>query len=150
MTILLRPIMTEKSMKLASIGEYTFEIDKNTTKLQVGKEVTERFSVKVLKIKIINVKGEVKSQKRVRKSYKTTGFKKAIIKIEKNQKIAIFETPKDGSAGSPQGEAVVTTAENEPQVIKEKKDILRRTNVKVERGVTGSVPTTQRKVITGK
>lgn len=142
MTILLRPIMTEKSMKLASFGEYTFEVAKATNKEQVAKAVAEKFNVKILKVKIINVKGEIKSQKRVRKSYKTTGFKKAIVQIEKNQKIAIFETPKE--------EAMVTTAENEPQVIKEKKDILRRTNVRVERGATGVAPTTQRKVITGK
>lgn len=142
MIILKRPIITEKSMKLAGQSWYTFEVDKNANKLLVAKEVARKFSVKVLKVKIINVKGEIKSQKRVRKFYKTAGFKKAIVKIEKNQKIAIFETPKE--------EVVVTTAEGEPQIVKERKDILRRTKVKVERGATGATPTTQRKVITGK
>ncbi len=142
MIILKRPIITEKSMKLAGQSWYTFEVDKNANKLLVAKEVARKFSVKVLKVKIINVKGEIKSQKRVRKFYKTTGFKKANVQIEKNQKIAIFETPQE--------EAVVTTAEGEPIKIKERKDILGRTNVKVERGVIGVAPTTQRKVITGK
>lgn len=142
MIVLLRPIISEKSMKLAGQNWYTFEVDKNATKLQVAKEVAEKFNVKVLKVKIINVKGEVKSQKRVRKFYRTASFKKAIVKIAKDQKIAIFETPKE--------EVTVTTAEGEPQVIKEKKDILRRTKVRVERGATGTAPTTQRKVITGK
>lgn len=146
MIILKRPIITEKSMKLAGQSWYTFEVDKNANKLLVAKEVARKFSVKVLKVKIINVKGEIKSQKRVRKFYKTAGFKKAIVKIEKNQKIAIFETPKE--------EVVVTPpaggAEGEPQIVKERKDILRRTKVKVERGATGATPTTQRKVITGK
>lgn len=150
MIVIKRPMLTEKSMKLAGAGKYTFEVDKNATKLQVAQEVVKKFNVKVIRVKIINTKGENKSQRRVRKFYQTTGFKKAIVQIEKGQKIAIFETPKDGSTGSPQGEAVVTTAEGEPIKLKEKKDILGRTKVKVEKSAVGAAPTTQRKVITGK
>lgn len=142
MTILLRPIISEKSMKLAERGLYTFEVGKEATKLQIASEVANKFSVKVLKVGTLNIKGERKSQRRVRKFYKTSGFKKAVVQVGKGQKIAIFETPKE--------EAVVTTAEGEPQLIKEKKDILRRTKVRVEKGATGTAPTTQRKVITGK
>ncbi len=142
MTILIRPIMTEKSMKLASNNEYTFEVRKYANTFQIAKEVADRFRVDVLSIKIINIHGKQKTQKRVRKFYQTSGFKKAIVRVKKGQTITIFETPKE--------EAVVTTAEEEPVVIKDKKDILRRTNVRVERGATGVTPTTQRKVITGK
>lgn len=141
--IIKRPIITEKSMKLAEKHLYTFEVDKNATKDIIAKIVADKFNVKVLKVKIINVKGETKSQRRVRKFYKTSGFKKAIIQVGKTQKIALFETPK-------QEEAVVTTAEGEPIKLREKKDILGRTKIKVERGATGAAPTTQRKVITGK
>lgn len=142
MIIVRRPIITEKSMRLAQNHFYTFEVDKNATKTQIGKRVAEKFGVKVLSVKTINVKGEIKSQKKVRKLYKSAGFKKAIVQIGKTQKIAIFETPKE--------EAVVTTAENEPIKLKEKKDLLGRTKVKVERSAVGAAPTTQRKVITGK
>lgn len=143
MSILLkRPIISEKSMRLASAGFYTFEVGKDATKDQIRKFVANKFNVKVLKVKTMNVKGEVKNQRRVRKFYQKAGFKKAIVQVAKGQKIAIFETPKE--------EAVVTTAEGEPQVLKEKKDILRRTRVKIEKGAPGAAPTTQRKVITGK
>lgn len=142
MIVLLRPIISEKSMKLASRGEYTFEVAKVANKEQVKKAVEDKFKVDVLKVAMINTKGEVKQQRRVRKSYQTKGFKKAIVKLKKGQVIPVFEAPKE--------EAVVTTTEGEPQVIKERKDILRRTKVKVERGATGAAPTTQRKVITGK
>lgn len=142
MIIVRRPIITEKSMKLAQNHFYTFEVDKNATKTQIRERVAEKFGVKVLSVKTVNVKGEVKSQKKVRKLYKSAGFKKAIVQIGKTQKIAIFETPKE--------EAVVTTAENEPIKLKEKKDLLGRTKVKVERSAVGAAPTTQRKVITGK
>lgn len=142
MIIVRRPIITEKSMKLAQNHFYTFEVDKDATKTQIGKRVAEKFGVKVLSVKTLNIKGEIKSQRKVRKLYKSTGFKKAIVQIEKTQKIAIFETPKE--------EAIVTTAENEPIKLKEKKDFLGRTKIKVEKSAVGAAPTTQRKVITGK
>ena len=133
-------------MKLAQSNFYTFEVDKYATKAQIGKKVAEKFGVKVLSVKVINVKGETKSQKRVRKLYKSEGFKKAMVQVDKGQKIAIFETPKE--------EAVVTPpaggAENELVKLKEKKDFLGRTKVKVEKTAVGAAPTTQRKVITGK
>ncbi|OGE64097.1 50S ribosomal protein L23 [Candidatus Daviesbacteria bacterium RIFCSPLOWO2_02_FULL_36_8] len=142
MIILRRPIITEKSMKLAESGLYVFEIDKLATKLQVAKIVADKFKVKVLSVKVLNVKGKVKSQKRVRKSYQVQGFKKAMVQVKKGDKIAIFETPKE--------EAIVTTAEGEPIKLREKKDMLRGTKVKIESSAVGAAPTTQRKVITGK
>ncbi|OGE18994.1 50S ribosomal protein L23 [Candidatus Daviesbacteria bacterium RIFCSPLOWO2_02_FULL_41_8] len=142
MIVIKRPIITEKSMKLAQGGLYVFEVDKDATKPLVAKAVAEKFNVKVLKVKIINVKGKSKQQRKVRKIYKTGGFKKALVQVGKGQTIAIFETPKE--------EVTVTTAEGEPIKLKEKKDFLGRTKVKVEKTGVGASPTTQRKVITGK
>ncbi|MBI2337973.1 50S ribosomal protein L23 [Candidatus Daviesbacteria bacterium] len=142
MIILKRPIITEKSMKLAQSGLYTFEVDKNATKPEIAKKVAEKFNVKVVEVNTVNVRGRVKAQRRVRKSYQQSGFKKAIVHVGKGQTIAIFETPKE--------EVTVTTGEGEPIRLKEKKDILGRTKVKVEKSAVGAAPTTQRKVITGK
>ena len=142
MIILKRPIITEKSMKLAQANHYTFEIDKTAKKPQVAKAVAEKFNVKVIGVKIINIKGQTKTQRSVRKSYQTASIKKAIVQVKKGDKIAIFETPKE--------EAIVTSAESEPIMMREKKDLLGRTKVKVERSAVGAAPTTQRKVITGK
>lgn len=143
MIILKRPIISEKSMKLAGAGLYTFMVDRDATKPQIAKSVSEQFKVDILRIRTFNIKGEMKMQRRVRKIYKEPNFKKAIVQVKKGQTIPIFEAPKEE-------DVVVTTAEGEPQVLKEKKDILRRTKVKVERGDVGAAPTTQRKVITGK
>lgn len=143
MIILKRPIISEKSMKLASTHLYTFEVDKNATKQQIAKAVTDKFNVKVLSVKTINVKGEVKSQKKVRKLYQSKGLKKALIQLGKTQKITLFETPK-------QDLVTVTQVEGEPIKLREKKDLLGRTKVKVEKSAVGAAPTTQRKVITGK
>lgn len=143
MIVIKRPIITEKSMKLAAQNLYTFEVDKDANKSQISKAVSEKFNVKVLRVKTINIKGEVKSQRRVRKSYTSSPLKKAIVQLKKSEKLAIFETPKEE-------EAIVTTAESEPIKLKEKKSILGRTKVKVEKSAVGAAPTTQRKVITGK
>ena len=142
MIVIKRPIITEKSMKLAQSNFYTFEVDKNSTKIQIAKSVADKFGVKVLKVKVMNVKGEAKQNPRMRRMYQTAGFKKAIVHIDKGEKIAMFETPKE--------EVTVTTAEGEPIKLKERKDILGRTKVKIEKGGVGAAPTTQRKVITGK
>src|SRR3989344_3155551 len=142
MIIIKRPIISEKSMKLAQKALYVFEVDKDASKLQIAKIVAEKFDVKVLSVKTVNVKGKQKSQRKVRKNYQTKGFKKAYVQVKKGDKIAMFETPKE--------EVTVTTAEGEPIKLKEKKDFLRGTKVKVESSAVGAAPTTQRKVITGK
>ncbi len=143
MIILKRPIISEKSMRLAKSGLYTFEVDKKATKDLISKVVAQTFNVKVLGVKVANVKGKIKMQKSVRKYFKTSTIKKAFVQVKKGEKIAIFETPKDE-------EAVVTTAEGEPQIMREKKDLLGRTKVRIEKRAVGAAPTTQRKVITGK
>lgn len=142
MIILKRPIITEKSMFNAKLGLFTFEVDRNATKFQIAKAVEEKFKVKVVAVKTINTKGQVKQQRTVRKSYQNPTMRKALVKLQKGQTLSLFETPKE--------EAVVTTAEGENVVLKEKKDILKGTKVKIEKSQTAEKTTVQRKVITGK
>src|SRR3989344_3033675 len=113
--MLKRPIVTEKSMKLARAGLYTFEVDKNDNKNVIAKLISDKFKVEVVSVKTINVKGRVKSQKKVRKSFQKPSYKKAIVQLKEGQKLALFET-----LGKTE-EAVVTTAESEPVAVQEKK-----------------------------
>lgn len=129
-------------MRLAATGLYTFEIANEATKPMVAKAVKDKFNVNVISVKVIRIKGQTKTQRATRKNYQAANIKKALVKIGKGEKIAIFETPKE--------EVVVTTAESEPIMLREKKDLLGRTKVKVEKSAVGAAPTTQRKVITGK
>lgn len=134
-----KPIITEKSIKLTEKNFYTFLVEKAATKNKIAKMVADKFKVDVLRVSIINIKPKRKMQRRVRKFYATAGFKKAVVEIKKGQKITIFETPKE--------EQVVSSAEGEPQILKEKKDLLGRTKVRIEKGSARTAPTTQRKVI---
>ena len=140
--IIKKPIISEKSMKLAASGFYIFLVSSDANKKQIAKIVADKFKVDVVIVKTLNMKPKTKMQKRVRKFYAVPGFKKAVVEIKKDQKITIFETPKE--------EEIVSSPEGEPIVLKEKKDLFGRTKVRVEKGATGAAPTTQRKVITGK
>lgn len=142
MIVFQKPFITEKSMRLASVGLYTFVVAKGANKLSVARAVADKFKVKVLSVKIINTKPEEKRHRRSGKYFSTSTFKKALVQVAKGQSIALFEVPKEE-------DVTVTTAQSEPQV-KEKRNILRNTKVKIEKGDIGVTPLTQRKVITGK
>ena len=131
-------------MKKAGSSEYTFAVDRDATKKQIAKQIASQFNVNVLGVRTVNLKPATKMQRRVRKSYLVGGVKKAIVLLKKGQKLAIFESEPEKE------EVVVTSAENEPRIMKEKKSFLGRTKVRVEKSAVGSSPTTQRKVITGK
>lgn len=139
MIILLKPLISEKSMKQAKLGLYTFIISSEANKLQVAKAVADKYSVKVISVKIINSKPKIKSQRKSRSTYSTGKIKKALVQLDKGQKLAIFD------AQSPEEETMAPDAN-----IKETKSLLRGTKVKVERNIDAPVQTTQRKVITGK
>ena len=54
--IIIRPIITEKSMNGNAMKMYTFEVAKNANKIEIKKAVEELFGVKVAKVNTLNVK----------------------------------------------------------------------------------------------
>nr|MDA8396512.1 50S ribosomal protein L23 [Actinomycetota bacterium] len=46
-SIIIRPVVSEKSYGLSDAGTYTFEVDRRANKVEIGKAVEEIFSVKV-------------------------------------------------------------------------------------------------------
>lgn len=126
MTILIRPLINEKSTKLIEGSWFTFEVSKGATKQLVAKAVTEKFKVDVLDVKVINIAGKNKMQKARRRTYVTADIKKALVKLKKGQKIAIFEI-----ASGEKEEVKVTTAEGEEiATTKEKRSLLRSKSLK--------------------
>ncbi len=87
--IIKRPILTEKAKELAKLGQYTFEVEKDVTKSEIKRKIEETFGVEVEKVRII----KVPSKKRVFRGFlgEKKGYKKAIVKLKKGQKIEIFE-----------------------------------------------------------
>ena len=123
--MLKRPIVTEQSMKLSQTGFYTFEVAKALNKRQIAQIVAKKFEVDVLSVRTISVAGKRKTQRSRKGFYTTASMKKAIVEVKKGQKIALFE-----AVVAPE-EALVTTADSQ---VKETKNLLKGTKVKVERG----------------
>lgn len=89
--IVIKPIITEKSMDGIAEKKYTFRVLKSANKIEIAKAVEALFSVKVLKVNTVNVKGH---QRRVGKSegYKSD-WKKAIVKLAEGSKgIEFFDS----------------------------------------------------------
>lgn len=89
--IIVRPLITEKSMATVSEKCYTFEVVKSATKPQIAEAVEKMFGVKVEKVNTINMK---KKPKRVGYHMGHTGeWKKAIVTLTEDSKtIAFFDS----------------------------------------------------------
>ena len=87
--IIIRPIITEKSSSLMGMGKYTFEVHKDANKIQIRKAVEEIFTIKVLSVNTINVKGKPKRMGAFQG--KTRSWKKAIVALPEGQRIEFFE-----------------------------------------------------------
>lgn len=88
--IIIRPLLTEKSTSVReTLNKYTFIVSKDANKIMVKNAIKEMFNVNPLKVNILNVKGK---RKRVRYKYGyTASVKKAVITLDKSEKISIFE-----------------------------------------------------------
>ena len=60
--IIIRPIITEKTMDGTTQKKYTFEVDKKSTKIDVKRAVEELFGVKVQKVNTLHVRGQMRRQ----------------------------------------------------------------------------------------
>ena len=88
--IIIRPIITEKSMMGIAEKKYTFEVAKTATKIDIANAVEEAFKVKVVKVNTVSVRGRLKRQGRTQ-GY-TKSWKKAVVTLTEDSKsIEFFE-----------------------------------------------------------
>jgi ribosomal protein L23 len=134
--VLLKPLVNEKSMRLAKGDMYTFLINLEANKDQVAKIVREKFGVTVVSVKTVTIQPKTKNQRSRRGTFTTAKTKKAIVQVGKGQRIALFEE----ATREPEEEVEVRTAEGEKITeVKEKKSLLKGTKVKIEKAATGKV-----------
>ena len=89
LSILRRPIITEKSTLLQDQGKYAFEVANDANKFQIKNAVQEAFDVNVWKVNVIKVRGKRKRFGPKETSRKS--WKKAIVSLAPGQTITIFE-----------------------------------------------------------
>ncbi len=88
--IILRPVITEKSMNMMGNKEYTFLVHPDATKIQIKDAVEKMFSgTKVERVNTMNQDG--KKRRRGAIVGKTAKTKKAIVKLtEESKDIEVF------------------------------------------------------------
>jgi len=84
-----KPVISEKSTKLAQEGRYVFIVNKKVTKTQIAELIKKMYQVDPIKINILRSMG--KRRRRGRFYGFRPGVKKVIVKVKKGQKIADFE-----------------------------------------------------------
>ncbi|MDD2483636.1 MAG: 50S ribosomal protein L23 [Eubacteriales bacterium] len=88
--IIIKPVISEKSMDDAALKRYTFKVATSANKTQVRHAVEEIFGVDVARVNIMNVKGKLK---RMGKNVgMTAASKKAIVILtDKSKEIEFFK-----------------------------------------------------------
>ena len=88
--IILKPVITERSMDDLQAGKYTFKVAKDANKSEIKKAVEQLFGVEVAKVNTMNCLGRTKRVGRY--VGKTSDWKKAIITLTEGSKaIEFFE-----------------------------------------------------------
>jgi large subunit ribosomal protein L23 len=89
--VIIKPILTEKSLNDAARGEYTFAVNVGASKSEISRAVKELFKVDVLAVSTRTTKGKSKRVFRSRIKATLGPVKKATVRVGKEQKIDIFE-----------------------------------------------------------
>ena len=89
--IIIRPLVSEKSVSTIKSKKYAFEVHPDATKPQIKLAVEEVFGVKVEKVTTINYQGKIKRQGR--HEGRQSSWKKAYVQLTKDSKpIEFFES----------------------------------------------------------
>jgi large subunit ribosomal protein L23 len=86
--IIIKPIITERSMDLLQLGKYTFKVAKGVNKIQIKKAVEELFGVKVESVNTMNCLGR-KKRMGLHAGF-TPAYKKAIVTLKEGSKTIEF------------------------------------------------------------
>lgn len=88
-SVIIRPIVSEKSYAMMEQNRYTFEVDKRATKPHIAQAVEEIFGVTVTGVNTINVPGKPRRQRYAKGM--TRAWKKAVVTLKQGDTIDLFE-----------------------------------------------------------
>ncbi len=80
--IVLKPVITERSIDIMPNGKYTFRVAKDANKVEIAKAVEKLFSVEVVKVNTMNCTGRTRRMGRF--EGQKADWKKAIVTINQN------------------------------------------------------------------
>jgi len=88
--ILIRPIVTEKSVIGSEGGQYTFEVDHRANKMQIADAVSVAFKVTVVDVRSLVMPAKV-TRRGKREIIRQGKWKKAIVTLKPGDRIQLFE-----------------------------------------------------------
>jgi large subunit ribosomal protein L23 len=87
--VLIEPVLSEKANLLREQGKYVFKVDPTANKTQIKEAVRRLFNVHPVSCTVMVVGGKPKRQRY--KSGYTASWKKAVVRLSKDEKIPLFE-----------------------------------------------------------
>ena len=91
MSVLIRPVVSEKSYSLMDRSVYTFIVDPRATKIDVRLAVEQAFGVRVTAVNTLNRKGKSTRNRRTNVRGKRADTKRAIVTLHPDDSIDLFE-----------------------------------------------------------
>jgi large subunit ribosomal protein L23 len=92
MSILIRPVVSEKTYALMDHHTYVFIVDPAATKVDVRNAVEQAFNVKVVNVNTLNRKGKSTRNRRTGVTGTRSGTKRAIVTLQEGDTINLFES----------------------------------------------------------
>ena len=92
MTVLKRPLVTEKVTELNEKGKYGFVVDKDANKIQIKNAVEKMYGVTVEKVSTMRYQGKYKSRYTKARviSGRKPSYKKAIVTVAEGEVIDFY------------------------------------------------------------
>ncbi len=88
-SVIIRPIVSEKSYALLAANKYTFRVHPDAHKTQIRQAVEEVFNVRVRDVRTMSVKS--KPKRRGHTFGRTREWKKAVVQLHPDDSIELFE-----------------------------------------------------------
>ncbi len=91
-SVIIRPVVSEKSYGLLDDGVYTFVVDPRANKVQIRDAVEAIFSVQVVSVNTLNRKGKRKRNRKSGTFGSRPDIKRAIVTLAPGARIDLFES----------------------------------------------------------
>jgi large subunit ribosomal protein L23 len=92
MSVLIRPVVSEKTYRLMDENVYVFVVDPRATKIDVRHAVEQAFGVRVEKVNTLNRKGKSTRNRRTNTVGHRPNTKRAMVTLHAGDKIDLFES----------------------------------------------------------
>lgn len=91
-SVLLKPVISEKSYGLMDGGAYVFVVDPRASKVEIRQAVESSFGVRVASVNTLNRKGKRKRNRRAATFGRRPDTKRAIVRLVGDDRIELFES----------------------------------------------------------